>query len=452
MADFVNASPAKRFFVEMLVRDIRLEDAILDLVDNAIDSLIRQEKIDLVTLLKSLEDPSSDKDQQPFSRVVSIRLEREEFEIKDNCGGIEIEDARHQVFRFGTDQKLQDTHLSVYGIGLKRAVLKIGRSIVVESKTLNSGFRVEIDVDEFESDQQNWQFPLTETAAADDLSDCGTTIIVSDLTEESKSRVGSGSFENDLVESIGQSYSLFLRKFVTVQFNRHLIEPATIPLSDSEALATSISKLHFDEVDVTLVAGLQRLDGADWRGHTAGWYIICNGRVVVFADRTGLTGWGEKLPSFQPKHRGFIGIALFMSENPESLPWTTTKRGVNSESAVFQFIKQRMISDARPVLRLLDRRYASVPVSSENTDDLRVGDKSLRSALAPVDVGKLLRESPRPFQPAPAIKSRDVAVTVQYRVERKKIEAARTAIGDSKMAAGRVGRHALDYFLHNEVD
>ena len=36
-----NAFPAKRFFVEMLTRDIDLGDAILDLLDNCVDGAIR---------------------------------------------------------------------------------------------------------------------------------------------------------------------------------------------------------------------------------------------------------------------------------------------------------------------------------------------------------------------------------------------------------------------------
>jgi hypothetical protein len=37
----VSASPAKRFFVEMLIRDIDLKDSILDLLDNRVDGAIR---------------------------------------------------------------------------------------------------------------------------------------------------------------------------------------------------------------------------------------------------------------------------------------------------------------------------------------------------------------------------------------------------------------------------
>ena len=39
--DQINAMPTKRFFVDMFVRDIPLEQAVLDLVDNCIDGAKR---------------------------------------------------------------------------------------------------------------------------------------------------------------------------------------------------------------------------------------------------------------------------------------------------------------------------------------------------------------------------------------------------------------------------
>ena len=449
MPDYVNASPAKRFFIEMLIRDIRLEDAIVDLVDNSIDSLIRCDNIDLSSLLTTTEFEAA---RAPNGRYVNVTVRDDFFQIEDNCGGIDIEHAKQHVFRFGNEIRPQDAYLSVYGIGLKRAVLKIGKTIVVESCTLKAGFRVTINVDDFESDDKPWQFPIQECPAATNQNECGTKITVTRLTEECRSRLGSGSFENNIVTALGQSYSLFLGKFVKVSFNTYNVQPIPITVSNSPELTTSLTKEKWNDVDVTIIAGLQSLEGTDWRGKTAGWYIICNGRVVVFADRTILTGWGVGLPIFQPKHRGFIGIALFMSTNSEALPWTTTKRGVNAESAVFQYIRERMIADARPVIRFLDSRYSSIPVSSENTDDLEVKDKPTRSALQPVTVSELLADEPRRFSPSPAIRKRESMTSVQYRTQKANIERARHAIGSPSMSAGKVGSYALKYFLDNEAE
>lgn len=49
MAGKINAHPAKRFFVEMLTRDIELKDSILDLLDNCVDGAMREKKDELAS-------------------------------------------------------------------------------------------------------------------------------------------------------------------------------------------------------------------------------------------------------------------------------------------------------------------------------------------------------------------------------------------------------------------
>ena len=74
----VDASPAKRFFVEMLTRDIELTDAILDLLDNCVDGAMRS---------KPKADSPSNKPYDGY--FAEIRFSPTEFSIKDNCGGID---------------------------------------------------------------------------------------------------------------------------------------------------------------------------------------------------------------------------------------------------------------------------------------------------------------------------------------------------------------------------
>ncbi len=44
MAAKAQGAPTKEFFVGMLTRDIELSDAILDLLDNCLDGVVRQKK------------------------------------------------------------------------------------------------------------------------------------------------------------------------------------------------------------------------------------------------------------------------------------------------------------------------------------------------------------------------------------------------------------------------
>jgi hypothetical protein len=41
--NLINAMPTKKLFIDTLIRDVSLKDAILDLVDNAIDGYTRHQ-------------------------------------------------------------------------------------------------------------------------------------------------------------------------------------------------------------------------------------------------------------------------------------------------------------------------------------------------------------------------------------------------------------------------
>ena len=58
----VDARPVKSFFVQMLTRDIALADAILDLLDNCVDGILRQKK-----------DRSSEKPYEGFRACLKSR-------------------------------------------------------------------------------------------------------------------------------------------------------------------------------------------------------------------------------------------------------------------------------------------------------------------------------------------------------------------------------------------
>ncbi len=118
--DTVNASPTKRFFIAVLIKDISFLDAIVELVDNSVDSA------------------RAETDIAGFSdKIIEIRYNKKQFSIKDNAAGISIEQAKNYVFRFGRPAGAPLTPGSVgeFGVGMKRALFKIGRQFVVESWT-----------------------------------------------------------------------------------------------------------------------------------------------------------------------------------------------------------------------------------------------------------------------------------------------------------------------------
>jgi len=184
---------------------------------------------------------------------------------------------------------------------------------------------------------------------------------------------------NRLEKAIGQTYALFLERFVRVKIGKNVVTPQEIPLGGHQDMKLANENFTINGVTVYLLAGLA--EGGKkkgWQAEKAGWYVLCNGRVVVSANKSDLTGWGDGiLPNFHSKHRGFVGIAIFQSTDPLQLPWTTTKRSLNRESAIYQMARNKMGSVARPVIQFLDKQY---PEEIEETPSGRVLASNTRKA------------------------------------------------------------------------
>src|SRR4029077_13901595 len=182
-----SAWPTKRFFIDMLTNDISVEDAILDLIDNSIDSLIRTSKIDLT-------------DKLLFSRVqgrssnlptIDVRIDGTHVSVKDNCGGIRTKDALETVFRIGKKHPEERPGLSTYGIGMKRAIFKIGNSFTVKSATSTQSFEAGIpDITEWEKDdsEASWVVPLVKLPVASKEAHT-TTVTIRNLRDEIEMRL-----------------------------------------------------------------------------------------------------------------------------------------------------------------------------------------------------------------------------------------------------------------------
>ena len=182
--DQIDAFPTKTFFVDVLVRDIPLEQAVLDLVDNCIDGVKRL------------------KNEEFEDRKVWIDLSTMRFRILDNCGGFDRSLARDYAFRFGRAPGTPNTPNSIgqFGIGMKRALFKFGRHFVVRSATPSETWAIAVDVDEWEKDPDDWHFHWADFGDKSDISKSnpGTDIIVDRLRPEFAARFGTKNFQNEI--------------------------------------------------------------------------------------------------------------------------------------------------------------------------------------------------------------------------------------------------------------
>ncbi|MDO9413647.1 MAG: ATP-binding protein [Pseudolabrys sp.] len=316
----IDAAPTKAFFVDMLVRDIPLETAILDLVDNSVDGAKR-----FGTASKHFD-----------GKRVEIELSKEKFRIFDNCGGFDQEAARLYAFRFGRAAKAPRTPHSIgqFGVGMKRALFKFGRHFIVQSATDKDAWAIDVDVNKWET-EADWHFPWA-TFKSSDISrnNPGTEIVVDQLRPEVSAKFGSEKFSDGIAGLIKSKHRQFIAKGLSISVNGAHIDATDLNLliGDDGGLKPGVDNLTVSaggaKVDIRIVVGL----GASLP-REAGWYVICNGRIILEGDRRSVTGWGlleeeagrAILPSYHNQFARFRGIVSFDSEDSARVPWNTTK-------------------------------------------------------------------------------------------------------------------------------
>ncbi|MCU0547172.1 MAG: ATP-binding protein [Oscillatoriaceae cyanobacterium Prado104] len=348
----LNASPTKNFFVEMLTRDIELEDAILDLLDNCVDGIQRTIK----------NHSPSDNPYENF--WAKITFSSEGFTIEDNCGGIPINVARDYAFRMGRpDNNIEGDLYTIgtYGIGMKRSIFKMGRASEVISKTEEDSFKVTINP-EWLTNDRDWDLPIEFINPS--LNENGTSIKITALHQSIIDAFSSPKsiLDNSLIAKISHYYSYIIHKGFTVSINGVKVTPEPLNLlwdgaariGQQNTIAPYLYESEKNGVDIKLAIGFYRptaseeevndeMEGNRRTSETAGWTIVCNDRVVLYCDKTRLTGWGEeKVPSYHPQFIAISGVVYFRSPDARKLPITTTKRGIDASSDIYLYVKNFM--------------------------------------------------------------------------------------------------------------
>ena len=435
---FADANPEKRLFISLLTRDIPMIAAFLDLIDNSVNAALVPFADRLGTAdgyVEVLEDTNVQPDTD-----IQLKISEQRVEIIDNAPGISLDIAKKHVFKFGrSEQNENETdRLSVYGLGLKRAFFKLGERVKITSDHVDGGFELNLDVVQWAKDTKlPWQFELVPRDPKE-REQCGTTIEVWHLYDETKKRLKDGVFENQLRESIGETYAYFLSKFVRIIVNGERVVATKLQVGSNNATA----RFKSNSVTCTIIAGLGTPSSGKYRDSGSGWFVFCNGRAVICADKSSKTGWSNGLPIFQPKHRPFLGTVYFVSKHSDKLPWDTTKSRINEDSEVWQEAKLSMVSVGRTVTTFLDGRY------SDGGTDIAQSELT-QVAKDRVDAMKASVATASNFS-VPDIHTK-TTMRIQYDAEIKNVNAIKEYLGIPGMSGSNVGKHTFDFFLQNEV-
>lgn len=425
----------------MLTRDVLLTRAIIDLVDNSIDGAKRQR-------------PGGD-----FEGLkVAIRFSETEFTIEDNCGGIPIPIARDYAFRFGRPKDAPSTVSSVgqFGVGMKRTFFKLGRYFKVASVTSDSRFEMEVDVDnwlnqEGGTDSWHFEFSTLEENVQNAVDEIGTKIRVTKLRDEPKQSFSLNGFLRELHIGLSESHALVLAAGLEISVNGvHLSHHPLELKASTEIKPAYTEKMYYPDepspVHVRTYVGVSERTKEE-----GGWYVFCNGRMVLRADQGFVTGWGESegtvMPKYHPDFAFFRGYVFFDCEDASKLPWTTTKTGVDADTWLFRTVREEMIQLAKPALKFLRElatERAEVASGDRSGSALeKAVQRSAPCAITQIQPANMF-VAPRP-QPITGPRMQKI----QYSKPADDVDAVKKQLGVSSFQD--VGLRTFEYYFEYEV-
>jgi hypothetical protein len=459
----IDASPTKELFITMLVRDLSLRDAIGDLVDNSVDAarMLLEGKSGKVE--ENPEELLSDFEYDNLK--ISITATQNEFTIEDNCGGMSVRTARDYAFRFGRSAKADKTPGSVgqFGIGMKRALFKLGNRFSIVSRTRTNSFTLNVDVADW-ADQKDWNFTMIEydeNAAPAPAAEQGTRISISELHPDVAGQFSNAKFITNLAVEIENENVYNIQKGLTIGVNGQRLSARPLEIRTSPDFTTGyfeqsipqIDRMGNDvEVSVRYIVGVGDPVLAD-----GGWYIFCNDRLVTGTgpDQSAVSGWtGQQSdggPKYHDQFERFRGYVFISSIDASLLPWNTTKNSMDMDSRLYQGIRAKMIEMMRPVISFLNN------LKKEREADNPEENRPLHQQIAKtqsIPLASLNKDSPRTAtqfvapkeQMAKQKKSQQV---IRYEEAKTRIDRVKKILDVTTLP--EVGLKTFEYFYENEA-
>lgn len=433
----VNANPTKEFFVNMIVKDILLKQAVIELIDNSIDGAKAMKETDY------------------NGRIIDVSFDEKEFRIKDNCSGIPIDVAENYAFRFGRPKGKESTDqetTGIFGIGMKRALFKMGKYFKISSRTKDESFEIELDVDQWVDEQyEKWDFPFADYHENENNSETGTEIVVKRMNEEIRKELADPQFEKELILHIERRVGLAISYGLSITVNGKSLKGNNVELVEGEGAGPIVKEYFDEEIKVKLVVGVAPRNGPKYLPENAGWYIYCNERLVVAADKSSLTTWKDMENkssgiSFHNDYASFRGIVYFNSLKPEKLPWNTTKTGIDETSQYYLRAREKMMEMFKAIKSFLDEMRKN---TEENDDGV---EETVATKMKKIEMDAKKSKTIARSQSIISIDYIQVTternVTISYKKPKKEVERVKELLGIKSNKA--VGEETFDYYLDAE--
>ncbi|MCU1748369.1 ATP-binding protein [Pseudomonas sp. 6D_7.1_Bac1] len=323
------------YVIKGLTSDVTTIECIYDLIDNSIDAARN-------SLLKF--DTQKDKFSLPASYSgyeIKISINNKDIAIHDNCSGIDENTLSKKTFTIGSRSQ-HPYGIGHYGVGLNRAIFKLGSRVNLTTDDGRDQFSLSFSENEVRKAVEN-----TLTIKAKRLKTTNekfNIIKISDIHREVYSDLGSAIWIKSTTDEIRKRYGIFTAKGLKIFINNVPIGTFGPEIRNPDFLKKREKTLLSESgVNIYMEAGLHQdyriksvdADYEDLKSGIAeltkeyGWYIVCNDRIILVADKTKTTGWTT---SWHNEYHGFLGWAFYVCEDPSLLPWDSKKTGINSNN------------------------------------------------------------------------------------------------------------------------
>lgn len=319
----IDGTPKKRLFLS-IISDYDLKTGLCELVDNAIDFWISNDKA-------------------PSLKIsVLLDVDRQFIQVQDNAGGVREEQA--QLLIAPGASRTDNVHplIGVFGVGGKRAGVALGELVEIRTRyKKEKSIQIDLSSDWIES--PSWELDIYEVA---DL-DPGTTTV-----DISKVRQGFDVHDVERIRKhLGETYSWFIgqgcvlelngRQIVPIRFDKWAFPPDYLP----RQAQFTVEPAQGQFLDVKLSGGL--ILDRDPENENYGVYFYCNHRLIEKELKAREVGYFNSVEAGVPHPDASLCRVLIEFDGaPELMPWNSSKSGINFSHPAFTQIARRVIDFA----------------------------------------------------------------------------------------------------------
>lgn len=336
-------SPSKDVYRSMQ-SDVTPITAIKELVDNSIDNWKR---------VKDCEEP------------LEIEIEFDESEdkliVRDNGGGIE-EEKVPVLFSIGRSTKDQiDTPIGAYGMGGKKAIVKLGTAANIKSRHLNADHGYGFFVDDNWLDRSgDWD---VEKIEHDDLNPGVTVIEIQGLKDDLN------EYKDELLNELKDTYELFLSDDLSILYQGDEIKPpepiewSFPPFDGLHPRRYENIKIEKDDLEYPVFLHITVGLLVSGSSEHAGTDVFCQNRKVLSAEKGEKGGFGSgdnRIGNWGTHQiRLKARVEFEIAGEADRLPWDTQKSDVDIYNPIFSEAFNRWVS--RIVKPYWQAGYREVP-------------------------------------------------------------------------------------------